>query len=54
MVNVWKDEWNSLPPSEQARLKARQGVPYPGEEDLAGHGSSHDAAVPADGETMGE
>ncbi len=54
MVNVWKDEWNSLPPSEQARLKARQGVPYPGEEDLAVMDPLTMQPVPADGETMGE
>ncbi len=54
VVNVWKDEWNSLPPSEQARLKARQGVPYPGEEDLAVMDPLTMQPVPADGETMGE
>jgi fatty-acyl-CoA synthase len=54
VVNVWKEEWNDLPLSEQARLKARQGVPYPGEEDLAVMDPLTMQPVPADGETMGE
>ncbi len=54
VVNVWKEEWNSLPLAEQARLKARQGVPYPGEEDLAVMDPTTMQPVPADGETMGE
>ena len=29
MVNDWHDEWNALPPAEQAAKKARQGVRYP-------------------------
>ncbi|KAI4369535.1 hypothetical protein MLD38_017963 [Melastoma candidum] len=27
-ICVWKPEWNSLPPEQQARLNARQGVRY--------------------------
>ena len=29
VVCAWHDEWDALPPAEQARLKARQGVRYP-------------------------
>ena len=29
VVCDWHDEWNGLPPAEQARLKSRQGVRYP-------------------------
>jgi fatty-acyl-CoA synthase len=54
VVNTWKAEWDALPPSEQARKKARQGVNYPGEEDLAVMDPSTMTPVPADGETMGE
>ena len=28
-VCAWQDHWNGLPPAEQARLQARQGVCYP-------------------------
>jgi fatty-acyl-CoA synthase len=54
VVNVWKDEWSALAPAEQARLKARQGVPYPGEEDTAVLDPATMQPVPADGETLGE
>jgi fatty-acyl-CoA synthase len=54
VVNVWKPEWSALPAAEQARLKARQGVPYPGEEDLAVMDPETMQSVTADGETMGE
>ena len=27
-VCEWQPEWNELPPEEQARMKARQGVGY--------------------------
>jgi fatty-acyl-CoA synthase len=54
VVNVWKAEWNALPPEEQARLKARQGVPYPGEEEIAVMDPATMTPVPADGETLGE
>lgn len=54
VVNSWKAEWNALPAAEQARLKARQGVNYPGEDDLAVMDPVTMQKVPADGETMGE
>jgi fatty-acyl-CoA synthase len=52
-VCSWWPEWDELPAGEQARRRARQGVPH------AGLGAARvvDAAlrdVPADGETMGE
>ena len=46
-------EWDALPPAEQARRTARQGVPHVG----LGGARVVDAAlrdVPADGQTMGE
>jgi fatty-acyl-CoA synthase len=54
VVNVWKDEWNAMPTAEQARLKARQGVNYPGLEELAVMDPETMTSVPADGETLGE
>jgi fatty-acyl-CoA synthase len=54
VVNVWKDEWSALPAAEQARLKARQGVSYPGLEELSVLDPSTMQPVPADGETLGE
>jgi fatty-acyl-CoA synthase len=54
VVNVWNPDWNTLTAARQARLKARQGVPYPGEEDLAVMDPATMKPVPADGETMGE
>jgi fatty-acyl-CoA synthase len=54
VVNTWKAEWDDLPLAEQARLKARQGVNYPGEEDLAVMDPATMQPVPSDGETMGE
>lgn len=52
-VNVWQPEWDALPPEEQARLRARQGVGNIIANplrvvDLNG------ADVPRDGETIGE
>ncbi len=50
---AWWPEWNQLPPDEQARTKARQGVPP-----VAVAGARVVDAdmrdVPADGQTMGE
>src|SRR3546814_9891089 len=34
VVCAWHAEWNDLSTAEQARLKARQGVPYPVQEGL--------------------
>jgi len=54
VVNAWQREWDELPAADQARLKARQGVNYPGEEDLAVLDPATMEPVPADGETLGE
>ncbi|MGL4637778.1 MAG: acyl-CoA synthetase [Beijerinckiaceae bacterium] len=54
VVNTWNDDWNALPKDRQAQLKARQGVNYPGLEDLAVMNPETMQPVPADGETMGE
>ena len=54
VVNDWKREWNALPATEQAALKARQGVRYVALEDLAVLDPQTMQPVPADGETLGE
>jgi fatty-acyl-CoA synthase len=54
VVCAWHEEWDCLPPAEQARLKARQGVPYPVLEELTVADPGSLAPVPADGRTMGE
>jgi len=52
-VCEWQEQWNDLPPEEQARKKARQGVGYLiAEETRVVDEQMND--VPADGETMGE
>ena len=54
VVCAWQDEWNALPPGEQAALKSRQGVRYPVLEDLTVMDPETMTTVPADGETIGE
>jgi fatty-acyl-CoA synthase len=54
VVNAWNDDWNALPPDRRAQLKARQGVNYPGLEELAVMDPATMTPVPADGETLGE
>ncbi len=54
VVCAWKDEWDALPEAERARLKSRQGVPYPVLDGLAVMDPQTLAPVPADGETIGE
>ncbi|KAA2235842.1 acyl-CoA synthetase [Salinarimonas soli] len=54
VVNEWHDEWDALPPSEQAALKARQGVRYPVLEALDVLDPETMAPAPADGRTLGE
>jgi fatty-acyl-CoA synthase len=54
VVCDWHEEWNGLPPAEQARLKSRQGVRYPVIEGLMVADPQTLAPVPADGQTMGE
>ena len=50
----WHDEWNALPPAEQARLKARQGVRYAAEDGVTVMDPVSMKEVPRDGLTMGE
>ena len=53
-VCAWHPEWDELPAEEQARLKARQGVPYAVQEELSVLDPETMKPVPADGETIGE
>ena len=53
-VCAWHDEWNDLPVSEQATIKARQGVRYPVMEGLMVADAKTMEPVPSDGKTMGE
>ena len=54
VVCAWPPEWDALAPGERARLKARQGVRYPVLDGLMVADPQTMAAVPADGETLGE
>jgi fatty-acyl-CoA synthase len=51
---AWQDEWDGLPIEEQARFKARQGVPYHLQEGLMVGDAETLAPVPKDGKTLGE
>ena len=51
---AWDSDWNALPIGKQANLKARQGVPYLVQEDVAVINPKTMQPVPWDGETMGE
>ncbi|MFP6745544.1 MAG: AMP-binding protein, partial [Alphaproteobacteria bacterium] len=51
---VWQDQWDGLPASEQATLKARQGVAYTVLDGLMVADAETLEPCPADGETMGE
>ena len=53
-VCAWQDEWNALPPDEQARIKSRQGVRYHSLEGLMVADARTLAPIPQDGTTMGE
>jgi fatty-acyl-CoA synthase len=53
-VNDWHREWDTLPASEQAAKKARQGVSYPVLDALDVRDPETMHAVPRDGETLGE
>jgi fatty-acyl-CoA synthase len=53
-VCAWQDAWRHLPPEEQARKLARQGVAYPVLEGLEVMNPETMSAVPRDGETIGE
>ena len=54
VVNEWQDGWSALPPSEQAALKARQGVRYLPLEGLDVLDPDTMRPVPRDGQTIGE
>jgi len=54
VVCAWNDEWNALPPADQAAMKARQGVRYTMLEGLQVFDPESMTEVPADGEALGE
>ncbi len=54
VTNEWHAAWDALPPPDQARLMARQGVRYLPLEGLDVLDPESMAPVPADGATMGE
>jgi fatty-acyl-CoA synthase len=54
VVSAWHSAWDSLPLSERARLRARQGVRYGMLEGLTVKDPETMQDVPADGTTMGE
>jgi len=54
VVCAWHEEWDALPITEQAELKARQGVRYPMLEQLEVLDPETLEPVPHDGETVGE
>uniref|UniRef100_A0ACD5Y3T3 Uncharacterized protein n=1 Tax=Avena sativa TaxID=4498 RepID=A0ACD5Y3T3_AVESA len=51
---AWKREWDKLPASERARLKARQGVRTPGMTEVDIIDGETGRSVARDGATMGE
>lgn len=51
---VWQNEWDQLPASEQAAIKARQGVRFPVTEQVHVVNVVTREPVPADGKTEGE
>jgi fatty-acyl-CoA synthase len=53
-VNEWRTDWDALSPSEQAAMKARQGVRYVPLEALDVRDPDTLAPMPWDGESMGE
>jgi fatty-acyl-CoA synthase len=53
-VCAWHEEWDDLPTTKRAAIKARQGVRYPVLEGLMVADAKTLAPVPADGATMGE
>ncbi len=54
IVNAWQAEWDDLPADGQARMKARQGVPYEVQEGLMIADPETLEPMPKDGESMGE
>lgn len=53
-VCTWKPEWNSLPPEERAKIKARQGLHHLGMGEVDIMDPVTMKSVPADAKTMGE
>ncbi|KDO85083.1 hypothetical protein CISIN_1g046870mg [Citrus sinensis] len=53
-VCVWKPDWNSLPREEQAKIKARQGVPHLGLDEIDIKDPVTMKSVPSDAKTIGE
>ncbi|KAL2522101.1 putative acyl-activating enzyme 1 [Forsythia ovata] len=53
-VCTWKPEWNSLPPDERAKIKARQGLHHLGMEEIDIMDPVTMKSVPADAKTLGE
>ncbi|XP_027079419.1 butanoate--CoA ligase AAE1-like [Coffea arabica] len=51
---MWRPEWDSLPPDERAKQKARQGVQHLGLEEVDVKDRVTMDSVPADGKTIGE
>ncbi|XP_020992480.1 isovalerate--CoA ligase AAE2 isoform X2 [Arachis duranensis] len=51
---VWKPEWDLLAPQERSRLKARQGIPHVGLDEIDIKDPETMESVPNDGKTMGE
>jgi fatty-acyl-CoA synthase len=54
VIRAWKSEWDVLPPDEQARLKARQGVAYQVQEAMMVADPETMQPVAMDGKSMGE
>ena len=54
VVCAWHPEWNGLDSSEQAKLKARQGVVYSVQENMKIIDTETNQEVPKDGITLGE
>ncbi|KAK7250698.1 hypothetical protein RIF29_33292 [Crotalaria pallida] len=51
---AWRPEWDLMSPEERSQLKARQGVPHVGLEEIAIKDPATMENVPADGKTIGE
>ncbi len=54
VISAWQPQWDSLSEDEQARIKSRQGVPYPMLEDVQILDPTQLNVVSGDAETIGE
>ena len=54
VISAWQPHWDSLSEDDQARIKSRQGVPYPMLEDVQILDPTQLNVVPGDAETIGE